>query len=276
MTASGAWELERITARDLSQNVTLSRSVGWHDVESEWRVLHAAADVFGAWHEGRLVAQGALGHYGTAASLAKMVVAPELQRRGLGARLLDHFLEQADARGAAVGLCATDYGRPLYATRGFEVSGELVILFGQAELKTTAVDSQLSPLDVETAVEQDRMFAGCDRGRVLRARFAEASAAYALRGRRGFGLATLQGENALLGPIWAEDPQDGQLLCEALLATLARPARVDVPLEQVELRRRLVQLGLREMSVRVEMARGTPRLPWQTNQRFALSTQAWG
>lgn len=276
MSDSAAFQVESLDSVDLSQNVTLSRSVGWQDVESDWRVLHAAAEVLGIRHEGRLVAHGALGDYGLAASLAKMVVAPELQRRGLGARLLDHFLALADARRIPVGLCATEQGRPLYASRGFEVSGELVIAFGRAELPPAVVDPEIVALDVERAVEEDRTFSGCDRGRMLRARIAEASAAYALDGRPGFGIATQHGENALIGPILAANQDDARRLCQALLSRVARPARVDVPLEHVELRRWLVQLGLREMSVRVEMARGAGRLPWQASQRFALATQAWG
>ena len=276
MADSATFQVERLDATDPSQNVTLSRRVGWQDVESEWRVLHAAAEVWGVRHEGRLVAQGALGDYGSAASLAKMVVAPELQRRGLGARLLDHFLMVADTRAIPVGLCATEHGRPLYTSRGFDVSGELMILFGRAELAVAAADPEIVELEVERAVEQDRTFSGCDRGRMLRARLAEACAAYAFAGRPGFGVATVQGDSALIGPILAENPEDARRLCQALLGAVARPARIDVPLEHVELRRWLVQLGLREMSVRVEMVRGGARSPWQSPRRFALATQAWG
>jgi hypothetical protein len=66
------------------------------------------------------------------------------------------------------------------------------------------------------------------------------------------------------------------LLIQALLVAVARPVRIDVPLEHAELRRWLVGLGLREVSRRVEMARGASRMPWQVTQRFALATQAWG
>jgi hypothetical protein len=52
--------IERLTLSDVQKNVALSRSVGWKDVESEWRVLHEAAEVHGVRHAGRLVAQGAL------------------------------------------------------------------------------------------------------------------------------------------------------------------------------------------------------------------------
>ncbi len=277
MTGSATFEIERLDESELSHNVTLARSAGWQDVESEWRVLHAAAEVLGVRHESRLVAQGALGDYGTAASLAKMVVTPELQRRGLGARLLDRFLAHADARGIPVGLCATEQGRPLYASRGFEVSGELVVLFGRPELGSVAEGGGVTALDVEQAVEQDRALAGCDRSRMVRARFREACARYALAsGRPGFALATPHGDNLFAGPIWAENEQDARALCSALLRSAARPLRVDVPVQHVELRRWLVQLGLREMAVRVEMSRGAARSPWQSSQRYALATQAWG
>jgi GNAT superfamily N-acetyltransferase len=276
MQVSTGHELIRIDVAELSQNVTLSRSVGWHDVEAEWRVLHAAAEVLGVREEGRLIAQGALADFRNAASLAKMVVASEYQRRGVGARLLDHFLAEADTRRLVVGLCATEQGRPLYASRGFEVCGELMILFGMPELGTISEASVVVLDDVERAVVQDRELLACDRSRMLRARYAEAFAKHALVGRRGFGLATAQGEHALVGPILAENEQDARALCLALLESAARPVRIDVPLEHVELRRWLVQLGLREMSVRVEMARGATRLPWQVSERYALATQAWG
>ena len=67
--------VERLTAETLLDNVALSRSVGWQDTESDWRVLHAAATVFGVRRGGRLVGQVALGTYGAVGTVAKMVVA---------------------------------------------------------------------------------------------------------------------------------------------------------------------------------------------------------
>lgn len=278
MTATGAEAtIERLANADVPQNVALSQSVGWKDVEAEWRVLHAAAEVRGVRQGGRLVAQGALGDYGSAASLAKMVVAEELRGRRIGARLLDGFLADADARGIPVGLCATEQGRPLYASRGFEVSGELMILVGTVATAGTTPDGSVVPLaDVTQAIELDRAFSGCDRSRMLRARFAEASVRLRLAGGRGFALATQQGEGTLVGPILAESTAAAQQLAAALLGEISGPVRVDVPLEHADFRAWLVRLGLREMSLRVEMTRGAARSPWQVPQRFALSTQAWG
>lgn len=111
--------IERLGPGDVSHNVALSQSVGWKDVEGEWRVLHQAALVLGVRRGERLLAQGALGDYGSATTQAKMVVAPEAQRQGLGSRMLDRLLGEADARGVPVGWCATDQGRPLYETQAW-------------------------------------------------------------------------------------------------------------------------------------------------------------
>lgn len=270
-------DIQRLVPSDVPRNVALSRSVGWKDEESEWRVLHEAAEVRGVRQDGRLLMQGALGDYGTCMTLAKMTVAAEVQRRGWGARLLDEFLEQADARGTPVGLCATDQGRPLYASRKFEVTGTLVILVGVPNLGTGEGVPVVPLLDVESAVQLDRRFSGCDRSVMLRARAREASAKVALTdGESGFGLASAQGDGSLVGPILAETEQGARELARALLAAATGPVRIDVPSEHVAFRNWLVSLGLEEKAERVEMGRGAQRLPWQVAQRFALATQAWG
>jgi GNAT superfamily N-acetyltransferase len=269
--------IEQLAAGDAPRNVALSRSVGWKDVESEWRVLHDAAEVRGVRQDGRLLAQGALGDYGTCMTLAKMVVAGDQQRRGWGGRLLDTLLARADARGLPVGLCATEQGRPLYTSRQFEVTNELLILVGTPTAGTGEGGMVVPLLDAENAVQLDRRFSGCDRSRMLRARYREASAKFQLStAERGFGLACAQGEGSVIGPILAETEQGARALAHALLRAATGPVRIDVPIEHVAFRSWLGKLGLREQAVRVEMGRGAERLPWQVSQRFALATQAWG
>lgn len=266
--------LEKLAPADVPANVALSNSVGWKDVEGEWRVLHEAGDVRGARHAGRVVAQGVLGDYGVAASLAKMVVAPDWQGRRLGARLLDGFLADADARGIAVGLCATDLGRPLYASRGFEVSGELMILHGTPSLGTTPPGSVVSLSDAEAVVAFDRRVSGCDRSRVLRARFRESRCRFGVGG--SVALATQQGPGLLIGPILAESEEEARSLVLAISTAAPGPVRIDVPVEHASFRQWLVGLGLQEVSARVEMTWRASKSPWQVPERFGLSTQAWG
>jgi hypothetical protein len=213
-----------------------------------------------------------------AASLAKMIVAPEQQRRGLGARLLDHLLAVADQRGTPVGLCASAHGRPLYASRGFVITGELAIVTGTPTLGTNPVGSIVPLGDAEAAIELDRRFSGCDRSRMLRARRREAQAAFLLdaSSEHGFAMATAQAPFSVVGPILAETELGARALASAIFRAMPGPFRVGVPLQQVAFRAWLVELGLREQAQRVEMARGVERLPWQVAQRFALATQAWG
>jgi hypothetical protein len=174
-------------------------------------------------------------------------------------------------------LCATDQGRPLYGSRQFEVTGSLLIFVGVPNLGTDEGGTVVPLLDAESAVQLDRRFSGCDRSRMLRARYREASAKFSLSGdESGFGLASVQGTGALVGPILAESQQGARQLARALFAQATGPVRIDVPSEQLEFRNWLVSLGLEEKAERVEMARGAQRLPWQVTQRFALATQAWG
>jgi GNAT superfamily N-acetyltransferase len=268
--------IELLSSDDVPANVALSRSVGWKDVDSDWRVLHAAARVLGVRQAGRLVAQGALGDYGSAATLAKMVVAPEFQGQGLARRLLDELLAEPAARGIPVGLCATDLGRPLYEKNGFSVSGELMILFGTPRAGTMEPGAVVPLPDAATAVELERRFVACDRSRMLRARFPESEARFCSAGEPGFVLASRFDGGALVGPLLAANESVARQLAQAAFAALPGPIRIDVPLQQVSFRKWLVELGLVEHSLRVEMARGAATLPWQVAERFALGMQAWG
>jgi GNAT superfamily N-acetyltransferase len=284
--------VERLSAETLRDNVALSRSVGWQDTDSDWRVLHEAATVFGVRRDGQLVAQVALGAYGAAGTVAKMVVAPEVQGQRIGGRLMDALLGEAERRAMPVlGLVATDAGRPLYERRGFTAVGETVVLVGTPA--PTAVDAAAVPLgdavprgaavplgDAAAAAGVEARWMGCSRAALLAARFREAIATSALVGAdaavRAFAIATAQGPVALVGPIVADNEEDARVLFASLFRAAPGPARIDVPAAHVGFRAWLRQLGLREQVTRAEMARGAARLPWQVPQRFALASQAWG
>lgn len=266
---------EELSPADIPGNLALSTSVGWKDVESEWRVLHEAATVFGAKREGCVVAQGALGDYGGHATLAKMVVSPELQGQRIGGRLLDTLLARADAQQAPVGLVATDRGRPLYASRGFHVSGELAIFVGKPALPPTELPEARALSDAQSVIEHDRRVSGCDRGRMLRARFRESIRRAACESG-SFVLASQQGESLVVGPVIADSDEEAFALVAHACAGTPGLVRLDVPIERTAFRAWLTAMGLREVAVRVEMSRGAVRSPWQTRSRYALATQAWG
>jgi GNAT superfamily N-acetyltransferase len=268
--------LEDLDERDAAQNVALSRSVGWKDAEAEWRVLHRAGRVRGVRRGHEVVAQGVLGDYGNCACVAKMVVATELQGKGIGAGLLDGFLEIADGRGLPVGLCATESGRPLYASRGFVESGAVAVLVGSATPGMEEAASAVSTCTVDRVIALDADFSGCDRGRMLRARGAESSVVLQHEQEGGFVLAQDLGEYWSVGPLCCESEGGARSLLRGVMARAAGKLRLDVPLEHTGFRAWLVELGFAELGHRVEMARGATRVPWQTASRFALASQAWG
>lgn len=270
---SAGWDFELLSRADIADNVALSNSVGWPDTESEWQLVYDAALVFGVRRAGKLVGQGALGLFDGAATIAKMVIAPECQRLGIGAAILDGLLARAAQRALPViGLVATPAGQRLYVARGFEVVGEVVIALGNATLDSSA---ELIPKvsDVEQIAAIERRFMASARTRVLSGRLRDARASALLPG--GFALATPAGAGFRVGPIVAEDDAVARSLTRALCSTLSGPIRVDVPAERREFRTWLQELGLVEKGVHLEMARGGS-LPWNVPQRFGLATQAWG
>jgi hypothetical protein len=189
-------------------------------------------------------------------------------------RLLDALLEEAHRRSIDVlGLVATPAGRPLYEQRGFTPVGEVVVLMGTPAPAATAAAQPLSPLeDANVAPGIEERWLSCSRASMLRARFSKAIATASVLASDGtvvgYGMATAQGPLATVGPVMAETEEDARALITALLGSVSAPVRVDVPSDQAGFRQWLLRVGLREQAVRVEMALGAPRLPWQVPQRF--------
>jgi GNAT superfamily N-acetyltransferase len=265
--------VEALSLADLPHNVALSNAVGWPDTESDWRVIHRAALVLGVKRDGNLVGQGALGLFEGAASIAKMVVAPSAQRQGIGAKILDALLAEADRRSLSrVGLVATPLGRPLYESRGFMPLGDVAILVGTPTRPAGSLGTPASE-DAEQLLSIERRFTGQARAEVLRGRFEDASASALCAD--GFALATAHPLGARVGPIFADREETARALTLDLFLRLGGPVRLDVPGEQRAFRDWLLGLGLHEKGVHLEMSRGGA-LPWHVPQRFGQATQAWG
>ncbi|HET7544217.1 MAG TPA: GNAT family N-acetyltransferase [Polyangiaceae bacterium] len=271
--------VEALSAEHLPANVALSNSVGWPDTASEWQVIHGAALVMGVRRAGELIAQGALGLFEGTGSIAKMVVAPSAQRQGLGAKVLDALLIEAERRSLSrIGLVATPAGRRLYESRGFTPVADVAIVAGHATLEHEGqAESEPAASARVDAVEQllalERRFTGQARNAVLGGRLREAcdSALCAT----GFALATPQPGGVRIGPIFADREETARALTRQLLLRLRVPVRFDVPGAQRGFRDFLSGLGLLEKGLHLEMSRGGA-LPWQVPQRFGLATQAWG
>jgi len=272
--------VEKLNVADISENVHLAQSVGWQDTESEWQVVYAAATVLGVRNSSGLVAQGALGLFGKAGSIAKMVVAKDLQRTGLGQLILEALFREATKQKIdCLGLVATTQGRSFYEASGFVPTGDVVVFMGTPHIPLG--HGHATPLEnVEHALELDKRLLGCDRSRMLRAReqgaIATASALATDGKLKGYAMATEFGAHALIGPVIADNFETAQWLIISLCQELEGAVRIDVPSDHADFRHWLRSIGLKEQGTRTEMVRSKGALLWRVPERFALATQAWG
>jgi GNAT superfamily N-acetyltransferase len=268
--------VESLSRANIAENVALSNGVGWPDTDAEWQVIYDAALVFGVRRAGELVGQGALGLFEGSGSIAKMVVAPSAQRQGIGGEILDRLLREAEQRElGAVGLVATPFGKPLYESRGFVATGDVVIVMGTPRIDTpnAGEPEAASVQDDEQILRVERRFITGSRAAVLRGRLRHSCATAQCDG--GFALATWHEKGTRVAPIIAQDQRTARALARAIFRAVPGPMRLDVPGEQAEFRSWLTELGLVEKGVHTEMARGGA-LPWHVPARFGLATQAWG
>jgi GNAT superfamily N-acetyltransferase len=268
--------IELLSRASILENVRLSQSVGWTATEAEWQVIYDAALVLGIRRQGELVGQGALGLFGGTGTIAKMVVAPSAQRQGVGGRILDALLVEAEQRAfGPIGLVATPFGKPLYESRGFVAVGDVVIAMGTPRIDAPSSDEPETSIvhDAEQVLGLERRFTSGARLAMLSGRLRH-SCATALS-RDGFALATAHEKGTQVAPILARDERSARALARAIFRAVPGPVRLDVPGAQASFRRWLTELGLVEKGVHTEMARGGA-LPWHVPARFCLATQAWG
>ena len=218
-----------------------------------------------AWREaGKLLGTAVLfpvdsGH----ATIGLVQVAPSLQGRGIGRRLMEAAIALGEGRNLR--LHATAAGQGLYAKLGFEAGG----IVQQWQGVTTHAGSPPQPAPWGDIVALDRTATGLDREALLRTLFAAGTAQIDDAG--GYAIRRLFGRGVVIGPVVA----GGETEAAALVAGLAQPGflRVDIPAERTALARALAGLGLTSIEDVTMMVRGTwPAAPGL----FALSSQAMG
>jgi len=116
--------LRQMNAADLETAVALSSLAGWNQTVQDWSMLMKLAPegCFGIECDGRLVSTTTLLCYGQRLAWIGMVLTnPEYRGRGFARRLLTHALDYADSLAIeTIKLDATDQGRPLYQSFGFQ------------------------------------------------------------------------------------------------------------------------------------------------------------
>jgi GNAT superfamily N-acetyltransferase len=233
MEATGPMDLspatcaEPIELRDdhLAQALSLSQQLAWPYRLEDWAFAHRLGRGFAVELDARLVGTALWWPYGDDYGSAGMIiVAPDAQRRGIGAALMASLL--ADAAGRSVILNSTDEGRALYARLGFRAYGAVhqhQAMLGRAPempAGSTATIRDFAAADLPAIRAIDGAGAGMIRDPLIDALFAIGEVVVAERDGRVVGYACVRdwGRGVVIGPVVAAGDQDAR----ALIAALAR------------------------------------------------------
>ena len=204
-----------LSPADLGVAVRLSTIAGWNQTEDDWRMLMdlAPRGCFGIDADSELVATATLLSYGKQLAWIGMVLTrPEYRGRGFARALVTHAIESADSQGIrTVKLDATEYGRQLYESAGFEAEGSVERWSrpGTANLRVTGKD-----FCSDQQLVLDFTAFGADRSAMLE-KLAKHSHVDA--GTNAYLFARAGRVTAYLGPCVANDPASAQALITSTL-----------------------------------------------------------
>lgn len=281
------WVVSRLGEAERGKWTEMVESVGWRFDPAEIDLFFAAGDVWGAWLDGELAAVAAVYRYGEQlAWMGNVAVAPEMQRKGIGTKLIDHVLRTLDGEDgeARVALVARRELAPLYARFGFRSVGELVRFEADRVLVPYLPQEPLTPGEsgdvAEVACRLDGHAFGADRTSLLRRVMRVADKVIAVRDEtgaaQGMGLVLPSGRGMRVGPIVAQNDIMALNLMHLLAEEAEGPVAIDVPAERASFVHRLRKLGFEDRSSSVIMLRGAARLPGHRQHLYALLRPALG
>jgi len=232
-----------LSADDAPDLVDLVVEAGWNQIAADWRfMLNEGGGVGVRDSDNHWVASGLCFPLGAHLSWISMVLTSEpWRRRGIGNALLTHCIALVRDSGRAVGLDATEFGRPVYAKAGFRD------LYGIDRWRIAERPLAIEPPagtaireivrgDLPAVASYDVARSAMRRDHVLRH----------LQGRvPALGFVALQGEMPVgymlgrdgrtathLGPVVADNLGVAQALISRAMAALGPPYLMDVPQRQ--------------------------------------------
>lgn len=268
--------IDRLTMDDVTTAASLSAGFGWPHQEADWVRFLELGQGF-AWRQDGLLAGTALwfplgdDH----ASIGLVQVAPGLQGRGVGRKLMEAVIEAARPR--SLMLHATAEGAGLYAKLGFQTVGALEQWQGVCTMPPVrASDARPATADDLPAIYAlDAAAAGILRRNVLD--WAMDGATVAVAGPTGaitgYAVRRAFGRGMLIGPMAATT----EAAAVALAAHLAHPGflRMDPPVGANALKAWLGSCGLACVGGGSLMRTGTWPAPSGATL-WAAATQAIG
>lgn len=280
------FRLRAFGPQDIPAARALAAEFGWpHRVDDLRFMLFLGHGIAATDESGEVVGCGAWWAYGPeAGTLGLVMVAPALQGRGLGRRMIRHLLAEAGPR--RLTLIATEAGRPLYEREGFGAVGDLgqyqgIVAPPSAEPPQTAGHIRpFAPRDLTSVTALDAAAHAGDRSHLVAALAATATGwVHEVDGRvAGFAFARPFGRGHLVGPLVAEGDEAAlALLRPALEARAGRFLRLDTPRREGDFARHLEAAGLVLVDVAVTMVRGDALADADGPARsYAIASQALG
>ncbi|MBR0680879.1 GNAT family N-acetyltransferase [Roseomonas eburnea] len=267
---------------DLGAAQALSAALSWPHRLEDWNFALSLGEGVALESGRRLVGTAMSWAFGPGwGTLGMVIVAPEMQGRGLGGRLMETMLSRLGTRG--VQLHATKAGEPLYRKLGFAPVATIRQHQGAAYcvgFHAPRTGERLRPAgraDLAVLTALDAAATGMARGPLLEALIGEAEGIVLDRDGVASGFAMLRrfGRGKVIGPVVAPDPEAARLLVAHWLGQRQGEfLRIDVT-EDSALSAWLEEAGLPAVDDATRMVRGQPPAPAAVRS-FALVSQAFG
>lgn len=202
--------LRKMRASDISGGLMLSQQMGWPHRREDWLCAFTLGEGIVAEVEGELCGTTLCWRWGQHhATIGLVLVAKQLQGKGLGKKLFAAQLERLGSR--TIQLHATPAGEPLYRKFGFRPAGFLQQWHAHA---LPAVASSGIGISAATVADISQL---------------------ALLDGKAWAACRRMGRGYVIGPVVASRSDHAQALCASFLTTLAGEfVRLDCPEGQHE------------------------------------------
>ncbi|MBF9235327.1 GNAT family N-acetyltransferase [Microvirga alba] len=277
--------IRRFRPDDVVAAHRLSGEVSWPHRLTDWMLLAEVGRGFAAVSEGCLVGTAFWWPYGDAfGTIGMVIVSPRAQRQGLGRRLMDAALNDADGR--TMQLNATEAGLPLYLGLGFEESGGLCQHqghFDPSHLPTMPDDGsvlvEIDEAQLARITAVDEAAFGAPRHDLMAALLGAGRGVGLHRAgeMKGFAMRREAGRGTVIGPVHAASDEDAIRLVCALGSDVADFLRLDIQADVPAFGTFLESIGLPRVSAVTTMSR-PPRAPLTASpwRNYGLVSQALG